>query len=613
MLLSSGRLSHGILPLLLISPMTVAAPQTMVREYTYNASETDSKVSARKAALQQLQTLLIEEIGVQVQSSFSNTETLDKEAFSRTVQANYQTFASALTRTRIIEERWDGENFYIKAEIEVDPDGLGSQIATTINSQGKNPCDAVRDQVSALLNQAGSPERNKALIELASKAPLDNHCHDWQYNVLYSLTRSRYPVDHYRSAMFAKLPDTEPHNLALYLSPLVNFAMRRDNGLQATEWQTVLSTLPRLPADKVPGLLSTLSGNTDTDPGEISGKQQPSTQLQQQTDDLFRLSKDEQLASPALSTATLATQSIRAYSQRQPAFSTRLLNRYAGIADDPGSLLKPAAEYLEKQLKTGTVDPDVSSALQALLQRLAQQPSLLSDSQSSQLYYFLVRLDRGQEKNPAFGDALYRLLAEQPAFFAQVIQTQNVSEREKNLWLIRYKLPATDLCQPRQCAEALFREEDAIKAVTYADYLVAYDRAATAAEDLIIRKLERVQIMTSGSNRTQLKHKLLTVLGNIGSQDATAQELIIRSLGDLDHQVPDVAADVLIRAGSGSQRMLMKMLPTQEPLVQRRIVKVLGKLPPHPDIRSFLQQLPATDQHMKFAIEDALMAQQRHI
>ncbi len=80
-----------------------AESMTMVREYTYNASENDSKVSARKAALQQLQVLLIEEVGVQVQSSFSNTETLDKEEFSRTVQANYQTFASALTKTKILE------------------------------------------------------------------------------------------------------------------------------------------------------------------------------------------------------------------------------------------------------------------------------------------------------------------------------------------------------------------------------------------------------------------------------------------------------------------------------------------------------------------------------
>ena len=97
---------------LLVTGMTATVEvQTLIREYTYNASETDSKVSARKAALQQLQVLLIEEVGIQVQSTFSNTETLDKEAFSRTVQANYQTFAQALTRTRIIEERWDGEHF----------------------------------------------------------------------------------------------------------------------------------------------------------------------------------------------------------------------------------------------------------------------------------------------------------------------------------------------------------------------------------------------------------------------------------------------------------------------------------------------------------------------
>lgn len=57
--------------LLFCSQLWAKGVEVFEREYTYNASENDSKVSARKAAMLQLQSLLIQEVGVQVQSSFS--------------------------------------------------------------------------------------------------------------------------------------------------------------------------------------------------------------------------------------------------------------------------------------------------------------------------------------------------------------------------------------------------------------------------------------------------------------------------------------------------------------------------------------------------------------
>lgn len=71
-----------------------AAPVALVRDYTYRASENDSKVSARKAALQQLQALAIEEVGVQVQASLDSTERLDGE----TSPAPYRTTSSPSPR-----------------------------------------------------------------------------------------------------------------------------------------------------------------------------------------------------------------------------------------------------------------------------------------------------------------------------------------------------------------------------------------------------------------------------------------------------------------------------------------------------------------------------------
>jgi len=63
------------LALAAVSPAHAAA-ESLVRDYTYRASENDSKVSARQAALRQLQALVIEEVGVRVQSALDSSERL---------------------------------------------------------------------------------------------------------------------------------------------------------------------------------------------------------------------------------------------------------------------------------------------------------------------------------------------------------------------------------------------------------------------------------------------------------------------------------------------------------------------------------------------------------
>ena len=86
-----------VLFMMFFSGAASAGMEQFVREYTYNASENDSKVSARKAAMQQLQVLLIQEVGVQVRSSFEVDDTVSNDVLSREVKANYSTFAQALT------------------------------------------------------------------------------------------------------------------------------------------------------------------------------------------------------------------------------------------------------------------------------------------------------------------------------------------------------------------------------------------------------------------------------------------------------------------------------------------------------------------------------------
>ena len=98
-----------------------ASSTTITRDYTYKASENDSKLSARKAALKQLQILAIEEIGVEVTSSFSQTTQLSNEDINRQIIDEFSTFSAALTKTKILEDKWNGDTYYIKAEITINP------------------------------------------------------------------------------------------------------------------------------------------------------------------------------------------------------------------------------------------------------------------------------------------------------------------------------------------------------------------------------------------------------------------------------------------------------------------------------------------------------------
>ena len=53
---------------LLLTNSALAETKTFVREYTYQASEIDSKISCRIIALEQVKRLLLEEIGTYLES-----------------------------------------------------------------------------------------------------------------------------------------------------------------------------------------------------------------------------------------------------------------------------------------------------------------------------------------------------------------------------------------------------------------------------------------------------------------------------------------------------------------------------------------------------------------
>ena len=107
--------SFSILMVSLSTDISIAKQVTFERDYTYQASEYDSKVSCRVNALEQVKRLLLEELGTYLESR------TDVRDFKLT-KDQIITLTAGIVRTEVVKETWDGKSYWLKARIEADPD-----------------------------------------------------------------------------------------------------------------------------------------------------------------------------------------------------------------------------------------------------------------------------------------------------------------------------------------------------------------------------------------------------------------------------------------------------------------------------------------------------------
>jgi tetratricopeptide (TPR) repeat protein len=137
----------GLITFFLV-PSASAKAETFVREYTYKASDADSKLSSRVIAMEQVKRLLLEELGTFLTS---RTEVRDFQLTKDEIVS----YTAGTVATIIVEERWNGSEYYMKASIKADPD----QVAKSIK-------DIKKDQDSAEELQQLRVQTNDVLKEL---------------------------------------------------------------------------------------------------------------------------------------------------------------------------------------------------------------------------------------------------------------------------------------------------------------------------------------------------------------------------------------------------------------------------------------------------------------
>lgn len=127
-----------------------AHAKTYIRDYTYEASEADSKITSRTVALDQVKAILLQEIGTHIRQKIQIT----KDGSGKTYASEeIEAVTFGITKLNIVEESWDGKQYILKAQIEVDE----NQILKELERYAENSYqrEQQRDELNKTMSRLG--------------------------------------------------------------------------------------------------------------------------------------------------------------------------------------------------------------------------------------------------------------------------------------------------------------------------------------------------------------------------------------------------------------------------------------------------------------------------
>ena len=213
--------------ILLLICILSAEEKSFIREYTYYASEYDSKVTSRANALEQVKCLLLEEVSVFIRSEITmeTTEVMEGgiSRYQDFYQSKVQTITAGITETKILEDRWTGEEYWIKAEINLDLDDIYNKIDKIMGS------DKLQKELNDIQKKAAEAlaEVDRLRIELTNSISETE-----QLRLLKSyneeLERLAAPSFFYRGNYYFELAQYDSaaffYNLAVELEPGMSYS-----------------------------------------------------------------------------------------------------------------------------------------------------------------------------------------------------------------------------------------------------------------------------------------------------------------------------------------------------------------------------------------------------
>jgi tetratricopeptide (TPR) repeat protein len=147
-----------------------AQERTFIREYTYNASELDSKISSRTIAINELRQTLLNELGVYVESE-STLKTVEVGGkFSQDFIENIVTLSAGITKLEVLDETWNGKVFWMRASITVDQKSLEESLRELIADRKKaKDLEAIRIKLSKATHEIERLKNELAVTKNANQ------------------------------------------------------------------------------------------------------------------------------------------------------------------------------------------------------------------------------------------------------------------------------------------------------------------------------------------------------------------------------------------------------------------------------------------------------------
>ena len=160
--------------------LAFAETKVFVEEYTYQASEYDSKVSCRALALEQVKRLLLEKLGTYLESE---TEVKNFQLTKDQIVI----LTAGIVAAEIVNEKWDGKTYYLKAKIAADPKDVVASInklredrqKTKELEETRNRANELTREVERLRKELAIAKKDQAKIARYDEAIKELSATDW--------------------------------------------------------------------------------------------------------------------------------------------------------------------------------------------------------------------------------------------------------------------------------------------------------------------------------------------------------------------------------------------------------------------------------------------------
>ncbi len=145
-----------LLLLVLNTSICHAKELSFIRDYTYKASDLDSKVSARNNTLKLIKAGVLEEIVTFVSNNSSLEQSQSGNEFRSSFIQRTSASSAGFLKTRIMEESWDGFEMKIKAEVRADPEKIREELERALALKPTSQVPTAQAQPQAFMPVANT-------------------------------------------------------------------------------------------------------------------------------------------------------------------------------------------------------------------------------------------------------------------------------------------------------------------------------------------------------------------------------------------------------------------------------------------------------------------------